>query len=43
MKEIVELSTKTVTIDRNEFLKVKGSIDTNILCGKWKFENFCSR
>jgi CRP-like cAMP-binding protein len=30
MKEIVELSDKTITIDRNEFLKVKGSIDTNI-------------
>lgn len=30
MKEIVELSDKTITLDRNEFLKVKGSIDTNI-------------
>ncbi len=30
MKEIVELSDKTITIDRNEFLKVKGSIDTNV-------------
>ena len=30
MKEIVELSEKTITIDRNEFLKIKGSIDTNI-------------
>lgn len=30
MKEIVELSDKTITIERNEFLKVKGSIDTNI-------------
>ncbi|AOM78376.1 Crp/Fnr family transcriptional regulator [Pedobacter steynii] len=30
MKEIVELSERTITIDRNEFLKVKGSIDTNI-------------
>ena len=30
MKEIVELSNHTVTIGRNEFLKVKGSIDTNI-------------
>jgi CRP-like cAMP-binding protein len=30
MKEIVELSEKTITIDRNEFLKMKGSIDTNI-------------
>ncbi|KIX22367.1 Crp/Fnr family transcriptional regulator [Flavobacterium sp. 316] len=30
MKEIVELSDKTITLDRNKFLKVKGSIDTNI-------------
>lgn len=30
MKEIVELSNQTITIGRNEFLKVKGSIDTNI-------------
>jgi CRP-like cAMP-binding protein len=30
MTELVELSTKTITIDRNEFLKVKGSIDTNV-------------
>ncbi len=30
MKEIVELSDKTITIDRNEFLKVKGNIDTNV-------------
>lgn len=30
MKKIVELSDKTITLDRNEFLKVKGSIDTNI-------------
>jgi len=30
MKEIVALSDKTITINRNEFLKVKGSIDTNI-------------
>lgn len=30
MKEIAELSDKTMTIDRNEFLKVKGSIDTNV-------------
>ncbi|HSD07692.1 Crp/Fnr family transcriptional regulator [Flavobacterium sp.] len=30
MKEIVALSNKTITINRNEFLKVKGSIDTNI-------------
>lgn len=30
MTEIVELSSKTITIERNEYLKVKGSIDTNI-------------
>lgn len=30
MKEIIELSGKTITIERNEFLKVKGSIDTNV-------------
>jgi CRP-like cAMP-binding protein len=30
MKEIIELSDKKITIDRNEFLKVKGSIDTNL-------------
>jgi CRP-like cAMP-binding protein len=30
MKEIVTLSEKTITLDRNEFLKVKGSIDTNV-------------
>jgi CRP-like cAMP-binding protein len=30
MKEIVALSDKTITIERNEFLKVKGSIDTNV-------------
>lgn len=30
MKEIIELSEKTMVIDRNEFLKVKGSIDTNV-------------
>lgn len=30
MKEIFELSDKTVTIGRNEFLKVKGGIDTNV-------------
>ncbi|MEO6949543.1 MAG: Crp/Fnr family transcriptional regulator [Ginsengibacter sp.] len=29
MKEIIELSDKTITLERNEFLKVKGSIDTN--------------
>jgi CRP-like cAMP-binding protein len=30
MKEIVELSDKEIKIDRNEFLKVKGSTDTNL-------------
>lgn len=30
MKEIIELAEKTITIDRNEFLKVKGSIDRNV-------------
>ena len=30
MKEIIELSHKEITIERNEFLKVKGSIDTNV-------------
>lgn len=30
MKEIMALSEKTIMLERNEFLKVKGSIDTNI-------------
>lgn len=30
MRAIVELSEKTISIERNEFLKVKGSIDTNV-------------
>ncbi|MEN0004253.1 MAG: Crp/Fnr family transcriptional regulator [Bacteroidota bacterium] len=30
MKEIIALSDKTITISRNAFLKVKGSIDTNV-------------
>lgn len=30
MKGIIELSEKTITVERNEFLKVKGSVDTNI-------------
>ena len=30
MKEIVALSTKTITIERNEFVKQAGSVDTNI-------------
>ncbi len=30
MKDLVELADKTITLERNEHLKVKGSIDTNI-------------
>ncbi|MEO8416580.1 MAG: Crp/Fnr family transcriptional regulator [Ginsengibacter sp.] len=30
MTELVELSDKTIIIGRNEFLKVKGSIDTHV-------------
>jgi len=30
MKEIIELSDNIIIIQRNEFLKVKGSIDTNL-------------
>jgi CRP-like cAMP-binding protein len=30
MKELVALSQKSITLERNEFLKVKGSIDTNV-------------
>ena len=30
MREIVELSDKTISIERNDFLKIKGSIDTNL-------------
>lgn len=30
MKEIIELSGKTINLERNEFLKVKGSIDRNV-------------
>ena len=30
MREIIELSDKTITIERNEYLKVKGSIDRNV-------------
>ncbi len=30
MKEIIALSAKTITLERNEFLKVKGSIDRNV-------------
>ena len=30
MQAIAELPGKTVTVERNEFLKVKGSVDTNV-------------
>jgi CRP-like cAMP-binding protein len=30
LKELVNLSNKKITINRNEFLKINGSIDTNI-------------
>ncbi|MEO5943895.1 MAG: Crp/Fnr family transcriptional regulator [Ferruginibacter sp.] len=30
MKDIIELSEKTIILGRNEYLKVKGSVDTNI-------------
>jgi CRP-like cAMP-binding protein len=30
MQAIIELSKKEITIDRNQFLKVRGSIDTNL-------------
>lgn len=30
MKELVTLSTKTITLNRNDFLTVKGSIDANV-------------
>lgn len=30
MKEIIELSEKKITFDRNEYLKVNGSIDRNL-------------
>lgn len=30
MREIVELSEKTIIMNRNEFLTVKGNIDTNV-------------
>ena len=29
MEELKELSTKIITVDRNEFIKVKGNINTN--------------
>jgi CRP-like cAMP-binding protein len=30
MKELAALATKTITVERNGYIKVKGSIDTNI-------------
>jgi CRP-like cAMP-binding protein len=30
MEAIIELAEKSITLERNEYLKVKGSIDTNI-------------
>lgn len=30
MRAIIELSEKTISLERNEYLKVKGSIDTNV-------------
>lgn len=30
MQDIIELSDKTITLERNKFLKVKGTIDTNV-------------
>lgn len=30
MREIIELSQKTIVLERNEFLKFEGSIDTNV-------------
>ncbi|SKB85488.1 Crp/Fnr family transcriptional regulator [Daejeonella lutea] len=30
MKAIIDLAAKTIVLDRNEYLKVKGSIDTNV-------------
>ena len=30
MKELLELAEKSIILERNEFLKVKGSIDTNV-------------
>lgn len=29
MQEIIELSEKSITLERNQFLKVRGSVDTN--------------
>ncbi|MFN8265461.1 MAG: Crp/Fnr family transcriptional regulator [Chitinophagaceae bacterium] len=30
MQQLVQIAQKSITIERNEFLKVKGSIDTNV-------------
>src|SRR5690606_2820876 len=30
MKELIALSTRTITVGRNDFVKVKGSIDTHV-------------
>jgi CRP-like cAMP-binding protein len=30
MQELIDLSEKTIALDRNAFLKVKGSVDTNV-------------
>ncbi|MDQ2864462.1 MAG: hypothetical protein M3R50_12620 [Bacteroidota bacterium] len=30
MTEIIETAEKTIAVNRNEYLKVKGSIDTNV-------------
>lgn len=32
MKELIQLPGQTRTIERNEFLKTKGSVDTNLYC-----------
>lgn len=30
MQQLIQIAQKSITIERNEFLKVKGSIDTNV-------------
>lgn len=30
MNDIIELAHKTITVDRNDYLKISGSIDTNV-------------
>ncbi len=32
MQQLIQIAQKSITIERNEFLKVKGSIDTNVYC-----------